>query len=580
MRRTRYFLNTVRETPADADNISAKLMIRASMIRKLASGIYEWLPLGFRVLKKIENIVRQELDRIGGIEVWLPVIQPKELWTKTGRWDVYGKELLRIKDRKENEYCFAPTAEEVITDLVRKEVTSYRDLPLLLYQFGLKFRDEIRPRFGVMRAREFYMKDAYSFHTDEKDCIEWYFKLYEAYSRIFKRCGLNFRAVEAATGAIGGNYSHEFMVLAQTGESEIAYCSCGYAANTERAEVKEPVFDRKEEYMPVEDIPTPNLYTVEDVSKLTGVPKERFIKTMFYKSGDKIILALIRGDHEINEDKLARVVGDWLVEKISPEEYSAIIGGKIGFAGPVGIRDVASKNGKRIDVIVADNYVKGVVNAISGANRDDYHTININYPRDFEPDIWADIKVASEGDRCPKCGGEFKFTRGIEVGQIFKLGTKYSSRLECFYLDKDQQKKPMEMGCYGIGVSRTVAAAIEQHHDEKGIIWPITIAPFHVYLINVENDAKVIEEALNIYQRFNECGIEVLWDDRDERPGVKFNDCDLIGIPWRVVVSKRTISSGEFEVKKRTSDMALRIKISDLDKFIREIKSQIEMRDL
>lgn len=582
MKRTRYFLNTVRETPSDADNISAKLMIRASMVRKLSSGIYEWLPLGFRVLKKIENIIRQEMDRIGGIEVWLPVIQPKELWIKTGRWDIYGKELLRIKDRKNNEYCFAPTAEEVITDLVRREITSYRELPLLLYQFGLKFRDEIRPRFGVMRAREFYMKDAYSFHTDEKDCIEWYWKLYDCYSRIFKRCGLNFRAVEAATGAIGGNYSHEFMVLASTGEAEIAFCECGYAANTERAEVKEPQFERNnsEKELEIEDIPTPNIYSVDDVSKLTGFSKDRFIKTMFYKGDGKNILALIRGDHEINEDKLARVCGVSSVEKITPEEYSTIIGGKVGFAGPINIRKIAENNGTRIDIIVADNYLKSVVNGISGANRDDYHTKNINYPRDWSPDIWADIKVVSKGDRCPKCGKEFNFTRGIEVGQIFKLGKKYSSRLECFFLDKDQNKKEMEMGCYGIGVSRTVAAAIEQYHDDKGIIWPIQIAPFHVYLINVENDNDIVAVSEKVYNDLLKSFIEVLWDDRDERPGVKFNDCDLIGIPWRIVISRKTLSNNEIEVKKRDSDKPSRISLKDLDAFISEIKNSIFNEEL
>lgn len=575
MLRTKYFLNTLRETPSDADNISAKLMIKAGMIRKLASGIYEWLPLGYRVLKKIENIIREEMDRIGGIEVWLPVIQPKELWTKTGRWYVYGKELLRMKDRKDNEYCFAPTAEEVITDLVRKEVTSYRELPLLLYQFGIKFRDEIRPRFGVMRAREFYMKDAYSFHIDEKDCIDWYYRLYDCYNRIFKRCGLKFRAVEASTGAIGGNYSHEFMVLASTGEAEIAFCSCGYAANVERAEVKEPVFDKKEEEKELQYIPTPNLYTVDEVSKLSGIPAYKFIKTMFYKDGDKIILALVRGDHEVNEDKIIRLLSLNTLEKLTAEEYSSLIGGKVGFAGPVGIRDIALKNSKKIDYIIADNYLKGVVNGISGANKDDYHLKNINYPRDWTPDIWADIKIASNGDRCPKCGEVFNFMKGIEVGQIFKLGTKYSSKLECYYLDKDQTKKTMEMGCYGIGVSRTVAAAIEQYHDDKGIIWPIQISPFHVYLINVEQDKDIFQVAKKIYDELLNNNIEVLWDDRDERPGVKFNDGDLIGIPWRIVVSRRTVSSNEFELKRRDSNEVKRIRIDELKSVIELIQSEL-----
>jgi len=577
MRRTRYFLNTFREDPSDADNISAKLMIKSGMIRKLASGIYEWLPLGFRVLKKIENIIREEMDKSGGIEVWLPVIQPKELWVRTGRWNVYGKELLRIKDRKDQEYCFAPTAEEVITDLVRREITSHRQLPVLLYQFGLKFRDEIRPRFGVMRAREFYMKDAYSFHTTEKDCLDWYQKLYDCYTRIFTRCGLNFKAVEAATGAIGGNYSHEFMVLANTGEAEIVYCDCGYSANVEKAKVKDPDLKTNPlEFLEKKDVSTPGLYSVEDVSKFLNIPPSRFIKTMFYKSGEKIILALIRGDHQINENKILEITGFEGLEKLTEEEYSKLIGGKVGFAGPQNIRDIAIKNGYKIDLIIGDNYLKGVLNGVSGANKDDTHTININYPRDYSVDIWADIKNVSEGDRCIKCGKVFKFTRGIEVGQIFKLGTKYSSKLDCYFIDEKQEKRPMEMGCYGIGVSRTVAAVIEQFNDEKGIIWPIQIAPFHVYLINVKPDDKnVLEKTEALYNNLISNGIEVLWDDRNERAGVKFNDCDLIGIPYRVVVSKKTLLANEFEVKKRNEKDSYRISFDDFLKLVNEIKSKI-----
>ena len=577
MRRTQYFLNTLREEPSDADNVSAKLMIRAGMIRKLASGIYEWLPLGFRVLKKIENIIREEMDKIGGIEVWLPVIQPKDLWERTGRWSIYGKELLRIKDRKNQEYCFAPTAEEVITDLVRKEITSHKQLPVLLYQFGLKFRDEIRPRFGVMRAREFYMKDAYSFHKDEKDCLLWYSKLYDCYSRIFTRCGLNFKAVEAATGAIGGNYSHEFMVLADTGEAEIVYCDCGYAANLEKAKVKDPNLSvDSKNFLEMKDVPTPGLYSVDDVSKFLNIPPSKFIKTMFYKSKDKIILALIRGDHHINENKILEYTQLEFIEKITEEEYSKLIGGKVGFAGPQNIKDIAKKNGYKIDFIIADNYLKGVLNGVSGANKDDMHTININYTRDYNVDLWADIKNASEGDMCVNCGKLLKFIRGIEVGQIFKLGIKYSSKLQCYFLDENQDKKPMEMGCYGIGVSRTVAAIIEQFHDEKGIIWPIQIAPFHVYLITVEqDDENVIKKAESLYNHLIDNGIEVLWDDRFERAGVKFNDCDLIGIPFRVVVSKKTILSNEFEVKNRDNNQSYRISFENLSDFIKNIKSKI-----
>ncbi|MEF3280147.1 MAG: proline--tRNA ligase [Elusimicrobiota bacterium] len=576
MRRTNYFLNTIRETPSDADNISTRLMIKSGMIRKLASGIYEWLPLGFRSLKKVEMIVRQELDKIGGIEVWLPVIQPKELWLKTGRWNVYGKELLRIKDRKEQEYCFAPTAEEVITDLVRKEITSYRQLPILLYQFGLKFRDEIRPRFGVMRSREFYMKDAYSFHISEEDCLKWYQKLYDCYSSIFKRCGLNFKPVEAATGAIGGNYSHEFMVLADTGEADIAFCSCGYAANVEKAEIKQSEnLTDPSLFEELRDVETPDLYTVEDVSKFLSVPPDRFIKTMFYVGDDnKVILALIRGDHQFNENKIMKVLNLSLLEKLTEDEYSKIIGGKVGFAGPISIKDIAQKNGKKIDVIIADFHLKGVLNGVSGANKDDKHTININYPRDYSVDIWADIKTASEGDMCPKCGEKLRFAKGIEVGQIFKLGTKYSSKLECYYLDENQQKKTMEMGCYGIGISRTVAAAIEQHNDEKGIIWPLAISPFHIYMITIEtDDNEVMKKSQYLYDKLINLGIEVLWDDRDERPGVKFNDADLVGFPYRIVVSQKTLLNGEVEVKKRNEKLPFRIPIEKIDDIVKEIKS-------
>lgn len=581
MKRTEFFLTTLRQDPSDADNISAKLMIKAGLIRKLASGIYEWLPLGFRVLKKIENIIREEMDKIGAQELWLPVIQPKELWEKTGRWFVYGKELLRIKDRKNQEYCFAPTAEEVITDLVRKEITSYRQLPLILYQFGLKFRDEVRPRFGVMRAREFYMKDAYSFHTDEEDCLKWYWKLYECYSNIFRRCGLDFKAVEATTGAIGGNYSHEFMVLANTGEAEIALCEkCGYAANVEKAEVKPcEVKDKNEEPMELKDTPTPDKFTVDDVSNLLNIPKEKFIKTMFYRIDGKIILALIRGDHQVNENKLIKLFNAETIEKLSDEDYSKLTGTKVGYAGPVAIKEIAKRNNMEIYKVIADYHVGGISNGVSGANKDDMHTININYPRDFEVDVWADIKIASLGDKCVKCGAEYVFKKGIEVGQIFKLGTKYSEKLQCIYLDENQEKKSMEMGCYGIGVSRTVAAAIEQYNDEKGIIWPVQIAPFHVYLINVESDKEIMEKAEELYRKMINAKIEVLWDNRDERPGVKFNDCDLIGIPYRIVISKKTLAQNKIEFKKRNQKEVELIEIDKIDMVIDRIKKEIDYED-
>ncbi|MEW5951167.1 MAG: proline--tRNA ligase [Elusimicrobiota bacterium] len=570
MKLSNYFLPTLRQAPSDADNISAKLMFRAAMIRKLASGIYEWLPLGFRVLKKVENIIREEMDAIGAQELWLPVIQPKELWTETGRWQVYGKELLRIKDRKDSEFCFAPTAEEVITNVVRRDINSYRQLPILLYQFGLKFRDEIRPRFGVMRSREFYMKDAYSFHTDEKDCLVWYDKVYKAYEKIFKRCGLKFKPVEAATGAIGGNYSHEFMVFANTGEADIAVCSCGYAANVEKAQVKpfEAEIDQSK-FLPVKDVHTPGKTSVEEVSSFLNIAPSNFIKTGFYSADGDTVLALVRGDHEINENKLISVLGCKNLERADEKTYESASGCKVGFAGPIGMKGKIK--------IIADYYLKGVINAVSGANKDDYHSVNINLGRDYEPDLFADIKNASAGDLCSKCSKPLEFVKGIEVGQTFKLGTKYSSSLKCEFLDEEQKNKPMEMGCYGIGVSRTVAAAIEQNNDEYGIIWPAPIAPFHVYLVTVETeDKEIYARSAQIHDTLISAGIEVLWDERNERPGIKFKDGDLIGLPFRIVISSKTLKDGELEFKRRRDKAAQRIKLEKLPSLIEEIIKEIK----
>lgn len=570
MKVSNYFLPTLRQAPADADSVSAKLMFRAAMIRKLASGIYEWLPLGFRVLKKVEQIIREELDAIGAQELWLPVIQPKELWTETGRWQVYGKELLRIKDRKDSEFCFAPTAEEVITNVVKRDVNSYKQLPILLYQFGLKFRDEIRPRFGVMRAREFYMKDAYSFHVDQNDCLLWYDKVYRAYEKIFTRCGLKFRPVEAATGAIGGNYSHEFMVFANTGEADIALCDCGYAANVEKAQVKtfEPS-KHSTELLPLRDIYTPEKTKVEDVADFLKLPVTSFIKTGLYVADGQIIMALVRGEHEINENKLASVLGCSLLERADELAYTKTANCKVGFAGPIGMSGKVK--------IIADHYVKGIVNGVSGSNKDDFHTLNINLGRDYQPDLFADIKNASHGDFCYKCGALLKFVKGIEVGQTFKLGTKYSSSLKCEFLDEKQRSRPMEMGCYGIGVSRTVAAAIEQNNDEYGIIWPAPIAPFHVYLITVETENKdVYYKSQQLYDMLVSAGIETLWDDRNERGGVKFKDADLIGLPFRIVLSLKTLKDNDFEFKRRRDKTSIRIKLQNLPSLIDEMLKEIK----
>ncbi|MCG2725848.1 MAG: proline--tRNA ligase [Elusimicrobia bacterium] len=580
MKLSSYFLPTLRQAPGDADNISTKLMFRAALIRKLASGIYEWLPLGFKVLKKVENIVREELDKIGAQEVWLPVIQPKDLWVETGRWAVYGKELLRIKDRKDSEFCFAPTAEEVITNMVRRDVTSHRQLPMTLYQFGAKFRDEIRPRFGVMRAREFYMKDAYSFHATEEDCENYYKVMFKAYERIFKRCGFKFMSVEADSGPIGGNLSHEFMVISETGEAQIALCDCGYAANVEKAEAAESEYSIDEsKFKPMADIATPDMYTVEDVANFMKISKKRFIKTLFFIADEEPVLALIRGDNELNENKLRKALNAVNLEKASETVYQSISDCKVGFAGPVDIKSrfkSSKDSSKPLKTIIADYALKGVLNGVSGANKDDYHTVNINIGRDYNPDAFADLHVASEGDLCLKCGNPLKFSRGIEVGQTFKLGVKYSKSLKCEFVDEHQKSIPMVMGCYGIGISRIVAAAIEQSNDKDGIIWPPSIAPFEISLITIETeDEEVYKTSERIYNEIHKIGMTVLWDERNERAGIKFKDSDLIGLPYRIVISAKTLKDSECEFKMRSSDKAERWKLSELSAKLLELKNKI-----
>jgi prolyl-tRNA synthetase len=544
MLRSKYFLPTLRNVPSDADNVSAKLMLRAGMIRKIASGVYEWLPLGLKVLKKVENIIREEMNAAGGQEVWLPVIQPKELWEETGRWQVYGKELCRLKDRKGSEFCLAPTAEEVITDMVRNEIRSYRELPVMLYQFGTKFRDEIRPRFGVMRAREFYMKDGYSFHADEADAEKYYQVMYNAYDRICKRCGFKFRAVEATTGAIGGSFSHEFMVLAETGEEEMVSCSCGYGANTEKAEFKldympKTVFPPEE----MKEINTPGLYSVEDVSKLLKIGAYRFIKTMIYVADDKPVVALVRGDYEINEHKLQALLGSSTIELADEATIEKVTGASLGFAGPVGLKDVK---------IVSDFSIKTMANAVTGANKKDYHVTGVNPGRDFEPSVYADIRVVRNDDKCVKCEKDISFSRGIEIGHTFKLGTKYSSAMKATYLDAQGKENLMIMGCYGIGVSRVMAATIEQSNDVDGIIWPVALAPFEVIIVPIDYKSEKTKEAADgIYRELQGAGIDVMLDDRDERPGIKFKDADLIGVPFRITIGDKTLATGSVELKAR-----------------------------
>jgi prolyl-tRNA synthetase len=562
VRLSRYLLPTLRELPADADTVSAKLMLRAGLIRKVAAGLYEWLPFGLRVLKKVEQIVREEMDRVGGQEVWLPVLQPKSLWEETGRWQVYGKELFRLKDRKDGEFCLAPTAEEVITDLVRREVRSYRELPLLLYQFGTKFRDEIRPRFGVMRAREFYMKDAYSFHPDTASLEQTYKEVFEAYTRIFSRCGLKFRPVEAETGAIGGSFSHEFMVLAETGEETIGACandSCRYAANIERLEVKAaPALAGgsgagEQALLPTEEVDTPNLWTVDDVAKLLKVPTSKFIKTLFYVADGRPVVALLRGDAELNEAKLQRILGAKLMYRAPDETYREVAGCDVGFAGPRSLK---------ADVY-ADNAVKDMVNAVSGAGKKDRHIRNLNPGRDFQVKQYADLRMATTEDVCPRCGGKLSFVKGIEVWHCFMLGTKYSDGLQAGFLNEKGTKSPFVMGCYGIGVSRIVAAAIEQCSDANGIVWPQSLTPFDAIVLPLNvTQPDVVKTAEKIYEELKAKGLSVLLDDRDERAGVKFKDADLFGIPWRVTVGEKKLAVGKVEIKNRAAEKAEDVDLS------------------
>ncbi len=545
MRLSEYFLPTLREDPAEAEVVSHRLMLRAGMIRRLASGIYTYLPLGLRALRKVENIVREEMNAIGAQEVLLPLVQPAELWQETGRWEAYGKELLRFKDRKEHDFCLGPTHEEVITDLVRREVRSYRDLPLILYQIATKFRDEIRPRFGIMRAREFLMKDAYSFDADEEGLSRTYEKFYQAYEKIFTRCGLRFRAVLADTGAIGGSESHEFMVLAETGEDRLAICeACGYAANVELAEVKKSYRYEDEKEKPLEKVSTPGVKTVEEVSKFLGVPPSKLVKTLLYVADGEVVAVLIRGDYELNEVKLRNLLGASTLEMADAETVERVSQAPVGFAGPVGLK---------VSRLLADLSVRGLRNFVTGANAPDAHYVNVNYGRDFPEPEFYDLREVEEGDPCPRCGRPLSLTRGIEVGHIFKLGTKYSEAMRATFLDREGRQRPFIMGCYGIGIGRTVAAAIEQNHDEAGIIFPREIAPFEAIILTLGPDTRLMEVSENLYRNLTASGIETLWDDRDERPGVKFKDADLVGIPYQVVVGKKFLETGRVEIKERAS---------------------------
>ncbi|HEY3570068.1 MAG TPA: proline--tRNA ligase [Thermoanaerobaculia bacterium] len=545
MRWSRYYLYTTREVPNDAEVISHQLMVRTGMIKKLAAGIYTYMPFGWRSLQKFMAIVRREMNAAGAIELSMPDIQPAELWVESGRWERYGKELLRIKDRHERDFVFGPTHEEVITDAVRRDVKSYRQLPFNLYQIQTKFRDEIRPRFGLMRGREFIMKDAYSFDATTEGLDASYEAMREAYCRIFEACGLDYIMVEADTGTIGGSASHEFMVVADTGESAVVRCSkCGYAANVERAEMRRAE-EAGEAHPPQEmrEESTPGKQAVEDVARFLKVSPKRLVKTLIYDTEKGPVVALVRGDREVNEIKLANHFDVQHLTLAGEERVREVTGAPVGFAGPVGLKDVP---------IVGDLGVRNMTNFVTGANKGDAHLVNVNWGRDVDLSDWADLLLVTGGDPCPRCEGTLEQFRGIEVGHIFKLGTKYSEKLGCVFTDEAGEDKPMIMGCYGVGIGRTVAAAIEQNHDKDGIIWPRPLAPFEVLLIAVNpEDEAVKKTAEEIYTQLQEKGIEVLFDDRDERPGVKFKDADLIGIPVRVTVGAKSLADGKVEVSLR-----------------------------
>ncbi len=544
MRFSRTLIPTLKETPAEAEVISHQLMLRAGFIRKLAAGIYTWLPLGYRVLRKVEAIVRQEMDRAGAQEMLMPGVQPAELWQESGRWEHYGKELLRFIDRHEHGFCLAPTHEEVITDLVRREVRSYRDLPLNLYQIQTKFRDEIRPRFGIMRAREFLMKDAYSFDVDEEASAESYRQMHAAYQAVFDRLGLRYRAVEADTGSIGGSFSHEFMVLAATGEDDIASCTaCDYAANVEKAEVVLAGGELPAPSQEMASVATPGTHTVEAVARFLGVEPRAVAKTMIYMADGKPVAAMVRGDREINEIKLKNLLKAAEVVLASPTVIAEVTGGPLGFSGPTGLKIP----------IYADQELYRQAAWVVGANQADTHLTGLHLGRDVPTARQADLRSVVTDDPCPRCGGQLTLDRGIEVGHIFRLGTKYSLALGANYLDAEGLSKPIVMGCYGIGVSRIVAAAIEQGHDANGIIFPLAIAPFSLAVLPMSASGPAWDEAQRLYQELTAAGLDVLIDDRDLRPGVKFKDGDLLGIPYRLVVGEKGLKAGQVEFKHRAS---------------------------
>ncbi|WP_295232938.1 proline--tRNA ligase [Veillonella sp.] len=565
---TKLYAPTLREVPSDADVVSQQLMLRAGFMRKTANGLYSFLPLGWRSIKKIEAIVREEMDRASAQEIMMPILQPAEIWKESGRWNAYGAEMMRINDRHDNEFCLGPTHEEMITTLVKNEINSYRQLPVNLYQIQSKFRDERRPRYGLMRSREFIMKDAYSFDVDEAGLDESYKSMYDAYTRIFTRCGLTFRPVEADSGAIGGSGTHEFMAIAEAGEADIVYCTkCDYAANIEIG--KPGIMKQEEEALQeLSVVDTPNASTIEAVAEMLNLPLHKTIKAVVFSIDGKVVLAIVRGDHEVNEVAVQHaVLGSVEPEMATPEELEKV-GLTAGFISPVGLKQTEEF------AIVVDESVMETYNVCGGANKKDAHYININPKRDFnvEDIIVAPIRLITDDDVCPTCGGTLEHAKGIEVGQVFKLGTKYSEALQATFLDQNGRPNPMIMGCYGIGVSRTLAAAIEQYHDENGIIWPRAIAPFEAVIVPINaKDEALMSTSQTIYTALQDAGVDVLLDDRKDRAGVKFKDADLIGYPLRITVSKNTLENNEVEIQIRKSGEAITCAIDSVATKVTEL---------
>lgn len=547
MRMSKALVPTLRDNPAEADIVSHQLLMRAGFIRKSAAGLYHYLPLGKRVLQKIETIIREEMDAADCQELLMPIVQPAELWLETGRWHAYGAEMFKVTDRHDRQFCLGPTHEEMITDLVRNEVSSYRQLPMRLYQIQNKYRDEKRPRFGLIRGREFIMKDMYSFDRNPEGLDKAYWDMYQAYTNIFNRCGLKFRPIEADGGAIGDSQTHEFTALAETGENTVVYCDhCGYAANIEIAPCPAPAPKTGDEAeLPMEKLYTPDSKTIEAVGNFLNVPADKCIKTLFFQADNELICVLVRGDHEVNDVKVQRVHPCLSLEMAEEADVVKLVGCNFGSLGPVGLSGVK---------IYADLAVEQMVNLVCGANEEAYHYINVNPGRDFQVIGYYDLRMLEEGEPCPKCGQICQSARGIEVGQVFKLGTKYSEAMGATYLDENGKEQVIHMGCYGIGVSRTMAAAVEQHSDENGIIWPKNIAPYHVVIVPIsakdENQMAIAEQ---LYADLQKRGVEVMLDDRNERPGVKFKDADLIGYPVRITVGKKAVEEQVVEYKLRAA---------------------------